>query len=130
MKYPLAIAISTIAVFALMGLVIATGAMRFHEPSPATYLLKIDSVAIACPEEGSIKKPLLIQSFTDALTKQCNGKPHCSVNTAKLYGKADTTPNCTDKLRIRYFCTPNTEKKRIFLYEGQRGSLHCDQPRH
>jgi hypothetical protein len=129
MKYPLAITISTLSVFAFMAWVIASGELTFHAPEPPAHTLMIKSVISRCPAADGAENIATMSPnlpWTAALATTCNGKPTCEVDTAAWYAEKDTTPTCTEEIAIRFACPPNDPTPhKAFLYEGQRDALSC-----
>jgi hypothetical protein len=128
MKYPLPIAIATLCVFAFMAFIIMDGTLTFGTPRLPSHFIAVQSVQIACAvEQATRETTVLNQRATSMLQQHCNGKPSCEVDTSRFYATGERLESCTDEIHIIYKCTPRTEASQVFLYEGQRGSLACDQ---
>lgn len=137
MKHMLALSIATFAVFAFLGVIIATGELSFTEEAPPTHYISIESIVTHCPDSLSTNIPTLPidNRFASWLSKTCHHKPHCEVKTREFFtASGDLTPNCTDEIIIRYHCLPVdipadeadvALEKPAFLYENQHGALSC-----
>ncbi len=131
MKYPLQITIITAAVFAYMAYIIMDGTITFGTPEKLTHFLRIQSVHVKCAIPEIQKNRPDMQGLADGMTSKlqalCNDLPACDIDTAALYGTRQHLNNCMDEIRLTYTCTPDPAPKQLFLYEGQHGTVSCDE---
>ena len=136
MKHPLAITISSLAIFAFMALIIISGELSFSQPPAPTHRLDITSVVAHCPD--SLRKDVASLPVDEPMSVWvrglCDDKTDCEINTKEYYSsKPDTTPHCTEEIIIHYQCRhidPLVDDniiamRPVFLYEHQYGAIGC-----
>lgn len=144
----LPVIIATLAVFALLGGVIASAELQIGRAEQAVFRPVIDAVRLQCSGNDAVALQTreINERATALAARQCREDregSHCAINTRAFYAEGDPQPRCTDEWLIHYRCLRNPEadmddggdtatraqgEQILFLYEGQHTELPCPSP--
>ncbi len=135
MRYPFAVTVASLTVFAFIAFVLLSGEWNLGNANASSNVMHIDTVRVHCPFAASdaIDDLPVHLAFTRAVQSVCNGRPNCQIDTPALQGDKDIFPNCSEEWIVHFYCHPQEEAypvlkgeaHRAFLYEGQRAMVGC-----